>query len=486
MDRVLLFFPQLLKNQEPLLVPLELMALVPGLKEAGFEVDIWDERIESVTPDKLRKRLKDAVLTGVSCRPGGQVPRAFRFASEIRKINQNIPIVFGGWFSSIFREKVTDHPAVDYVISGEGEDVLVTLASALRDGLDTSKIQAVLSKEFDNSSVVQPNPHRFLDRPSPDYMHFDIEPYIGSPREITYISSKGCDAECRFCAIQCQYGQGWYPLPASRVIREISELARQFHLDQIRFVDANFFGDEKRTVSILEGIIQTEGLKGWRAAGRIDKLLEYSDFSWEIIRQSGCYEIEVGIESGSAPILNKMCKNLKKEMIDAFAEKTRKLDIAVTYNFILGYPGETPRDLHETIRKIYQLKNHSPKANFAIYRFSPIPNTELFLECDGDSWAGLPPETIEGSQIYRPISDQDWLEEETAKLVDMLFYCYLPFSLNSNHNGNSGWLRSMLMNLSRYRINRFDFRFPLEWWILRSGTKMGILNPQRFKQWVCS
>jgi len=337
MAEILLFFPELLKNQTPLLPPLELMALVPGLKSARFSVEIWDQRVVPFSQKTLEEKLDGCRLVGISCRPGGQVLQSCRFARAVKEVAQDIPVLFGGWFPTNVPERVAAHPAVDYVITGEGETSVVQLAQALKENRDPVDVPGLC--RFHNGifqKTPQNSPSGFKEQPSPDYSALNIADYIGPARELSYISSKGCDAECRFCAIRCQYDRGWFPLPADRVIEEVSDLARRYELKSIRFVDANVFGEEDRTVAILNGF-KERGLRlQWRGAGRIDTLLAYKESSWEIIRDSGCYGLEAGVESGSDRVLDSMQKNLTLEQIREFAEKAAVYKIPVTYNFILG------------------------------------------------------------------------------------------------------------------------------------------------------
>ena len=119
--RIVLFFPELLENQMPLLVPLELLSLAPPLLSAEYDVRIIDERLEPLPTLNLQEELNGAICVGISIRPGGQVFRGFRFARAVKAIRPDLPVIMGGWFPSIVPERVLAHSAVDYVVTGEGE-----------------------------------------------------------------------------------------------------------------------------------------------------------------------------------------------------------------------------------------------------------------------------------------------------------------------------------------------------------------------------
>jgi len=489
-NRIILFFPELLKHQTPLLVPLELLSLASGLKDQNLEITILDERLEHWDHTTLTQMLEDTILVGISCRPGGQVKRSFQFARAVKDANPTIPVVMGGWFPSIVPERTVNHPAVDYVIVGEGEQPLKTLIEHLRTGKSPAKIPGLGMMVNNQYDYVPYDPVSHISEyPMPDYSAIDLEKYLGPQRELSYISSKGCDNTCQFCAITCGYNELWYPLPAERVIKEIVELTRRWRLEKIRFVDANFFADEDRVASICKGMLQAELNIAWQAPGRVDQLLDYSDETWELIRTSGCDLIETGIESGSFRILEKMEKQIQPCQAMLLAEKLSRLNIRGVYNFILGYPGESRDDVRDTIVLAYDLRNQFPDSLFAIYRYSPIPITGQYEEICGPVPGFDQPLAVEDFQIYRMSKDQPWLSADLANLIDMLFYYYLPYSLRSPETAPdtmSGKVKNILIRLARKRVETFYFKYPVEWWILQAGTRFKLLNPQRFRQWAQS
>lgn len=64
------------------------------------------------------------------------------------------------------------------------------------------------------------------------------------------------------------------------------------------------------------------------------------------------------LQSGSTRILAQMNRRYTKEQYLALAEKIRKEipDIAITTDIIVGFPGETPEDVDETIDVVKKVK----------------------------------------------------------------------------------------------------------------------------------
>lgn len=488
--RVILFFPELLKHQRPLLVPLELLSLSSVLKEMDLDVRIMDERLVPWTPATLESHLQNVLVVGISCRPGGQVKRAFQFARAVKDINPDIVVVMGGWFPSVVHERTANHPAVDFVVVGEGELPFKQLIEHLQTNRSPQGIPGVGSMINGRYEYVQYSlASQIESNPMPDYSAIDLEQYLGDPRELSYISSKGCDNTCQFCAITCGYNEQWYPLPAERVVAEISQLTQQWQLEKIRFVDANFFADEHRVAAICQGFLKADLRLTWQAPGRIDQLLAYSDETWNLIQQSGCQSIETGVESGSFRVLDRMKKHILPCQAMKLAETLADHNISGCYNFILGYPGESMEDVKDTIQATLTLRSRYPDSQFAIYRYSPIPITGQYQSICGTVPGSDDPLTVEDFQIYRLTRSQTWLPDDQAKLIDMLFYYYLPFSLRSPDPAPDSLaqrVKNILIYLARRRVQAFNFHYPFEWWLLRIGSRCNLLNPQRFRQWAQS
>ena len=71
-----------------------------------------------------------------------------------------------------------------------------------------------------------------------------------------------------------------------------------------------------------------------------------------------CRHLHLPLQSGSTRILKEMNRRYTKEQYLALAEKIRREipDIALTTDIIVGFPGETPEDVDETIDVIKKVK----------------------------------------------------------------------------------------------------------------------------------
>ncbi len=91
-----------------------------------------------------------------------------------------------------------------------------------------------------------------------------------------------------------------------------------------------------------------------------------------MMRDTGAYSFNVGIESGSQRILDMMKKNLTLELIEEKINLVVEADLEPCGFFIIGFPGETTADIKATIKFAKRLK--LKRAHFS--NFLPLPGTE--------------------------------------------------------------------------------------------------------------
>jgi len=93
-----------------------------------------------------------------------------------------------------------------------------------------------------------------------------------------------------------------------------------------------------------------------------------------------CEHVHLPLQSGSDRILEKMNRRytLKQYMAIVEALKNNIDDIAITSDFIVGFPDETREDFNNTLAVIKEIKYHTVYA----FMYSPRPGTKAALEND--------------------------------------------------------------------------------------------------------
>ncbi|HLB74399.1 MAG TPA: radical SAM protein [Sedimentisphaerales bacterium] len=318
--------------------------------------------IESFCPDVVGLTVKTPKLNS-----------ARRIAEICKSIDKGIVVVAGGPHPTVLPEEVVGDENIDYAVRGEGEVTMLELVEALQgrralddiDGISYRRRSAIchnknraLISDLDNNPL--PSKELLIDAGSLDTEAFgDI------------ITSRGCPFRCAYCAAHLTWTRNVRYRSISNIIEEIRAVIDAYGTTQFTLWDDSFTLNRKRTIEFCEAL-RRERLKiNWACNTRFDLLDE------EIItrlKEAGCNNVELGVESGSARMLRLVRKGISIDKIKNMGNILRKNNLYWSGFFMIGLPTETPDDIRATIELMKMLKpNYS---TFSI--FTPYPGTELY------------------------------------------------------------------------------------------------------------
>ena len=130
---VLLINPKMCR-ENALRLPLSLLALAAALQD-GYQYQLVDGNVDPDPGGTALRALADHpnALVGVSVMPGPQVATAIQVSMAIRNAHPNVPIVWGGYFPTLYPSSALNAAYVDYLVRGQGEDTLLELLERLPD-----------------------------------------------------------------------------------------------------------------------------------------------------------------------------------------------------------------------------------------------------------------------------------------------------------------------------------------------------------------
>jgi len=382
-------------------VPWGLLYISSYLLRAGYDVSIIDEVIN---PNWRRRALREfgkrPKLVGVTSMTGIQIKYGLNF-SEFAKANSNAPVVWGGVHPSILPKQTLENKNIDFIVKGEGEEATVELMKAIDGRMDIGGI-AGLGFKRTGEAVINPEraPISLDDVPSLPYHLIDIERYIHKrfekSRVFDIITSRGCHHKCTFCYNQTFNKSGWRSLSVDKIFENLNSIIASYRIDGLMWLEDNFFLDKARVRKIAERIIQ-EGINiSWGAQCRIDYIYSYDESFIRLLKQSGWYSANFGVESGSENILKAIKKDIAKEQVLEVQKKLTKNRIHQNYFFMMGFPQEADGDINETLKLIYDIaRNHQYVDDiYGPSLYTPYPGTELYEESLKSGFQ--PPERLEG------------------------------------------------------------------------------------------
>ena len=301
---------------------------------------------------------------------------------KIRAICPNAIFVAGGYHADAFPEDFLTN-GFDFAIRGEGEITILELFQSIFSGKkDFAKIDGLAWKNHEDKPVV--NKRRSLlvefdQLPLPAYHKIDMPHYIkmwdgtlrGIPVRGTLLeTSRGCPWSCSFCSCPTIAGHRMRYRSAESLEAEIKLLKEKYGVEGFMVTDDMF------TVTIdhvkkVSDIMKKYNMI-WTAQARVHTVTEEM---LTIMKNSGCVQIDFGVESGSQRILDEIIN--KKASVD-HARKTfalcKKVGIRAMANLMLGNPTETEEEMLQTLELAKEIK-----PDYVFYSIVvPLPNTKLY------------------------------------------------------------------------------------------------------------
>ena len=478
--KVVLFYPPY--DGPPLGAPLSLLCLASPLLQAGFEVKLVDNLLAPDYEQTILREASDSLLLGISVLTGPHIGAAVRVSRAVKKMRPEMPIVFGGWHSSLATEQTLREPFVDAVIRGQGELTLLELAQRIANGEDWHGVRGLSFKDKDADGKIVHEPERPVANinslPAPAYELADPGIYAAASgvRQLAYTSSVGCPYQCNYCTDQVFYKRRFNAYTVERVVNELAELVPRYDIEHVPFFDSNFLVDRKRAVAIARGIVDAGVKFQWDFQTSTDFLALMSEEDVRLLAESGVHHIGFGTESASQEVLELM--NKRFQHIDQMVETARKTNVAgihIVFNIILGYPGETEAHRQQTFRFMSEIAREYSNVSFSPNIFTPYPGIPIWPQ-------------LKEMGVYEPQSLEEWETlalgtnvlpwlrgEELRRLRRSLEYFLLNNQIRKA-TAKIPWARRSVRRLLgapvRWRIGKSRYSFPWELWVSRTVEKV--------------
>jgi radical SAM superfamily enzyme YgiQ (UPF0313 family) len=470
--KVVLFYPPY--DGPPLGAPLSLLALAGTLHEANFEVVLIDAAITPNYLERVRQECASALCIGISVLTGPMIRGAIEVAKEVKRYTPSTCVVFGGWHPTLCPESTLSEPYVDVVVRGQGEITIVELTAALatRNPLDlipgiSWKKDGRLINNFDR----RVQPVDTFAPPAFDLIDFDAYERVSGKRELAYATSIGCPYACNYCTDMVVYKRRFNAYAAEHVVKELVGLVRKYRITNVALLDSNFPVDLRRAIAIAKGIYDSGVKFTWTFQASTDFICRMSQEEVQLLADSGVSYMGFGTESTSKSVLKMM--NKRHQRVDEMYETARKASLAgirITFNLILGYPGETEADRLITFRTMSDIGRQFSNVRFSPNIFTPYPGIPIWPQLR--ELGVIEPQTLE-DWMTMPLGANllPWLHgTELARLDRMLEY-FLLLNQVRRLSSQSSILRRLTRLLVsepiRWRINSSLFSFPWELWLSR-------------------
>jgi len=367
---------------------------------AGHDCRIFDAYFRSWSEAELLDRVLEYQpdVVGFTAMTH-EVKAAGRIAARLRERSRTATVVGGCHVTALPERTLTEFPAFDYGVCGEGERTFIELLEHVRDGarVEPAGIRGLVFRGADGVRVNEPRPFLTpaeLDAlPLPVFHHYygdDSRALAGRGAEYVIFSGRGCPFGCAFCVRVL--GQKVRRRSAESVCREMEAAVARYSAHTFDFEDDVMLVDNPATRELLQMMIDSGLAERVRWSGMIHAAFVKPDLV-ALAKKAGCYRIWMGVESGDDRILKVINKGITVEQVRQAVKAVKQARVGIGTFFILGHPGET----EETARKTIDLMVELNADVAAVGLMVPYPGT------------GIHAMAARGEGGYRLLTD-DWSE----------------------------------------------------------------------------
>lgn len=367
------------KSIQNALPPIGLAYLAGYLRSKGIKVEIIDAPALGLGFFDVVNRINQDDIVGITA-VTTNIESANKLAELIKNKNNNIKIIIGGpHVSGIPEETLNKFKYFDIGVIGEGEETFYELVSALKNKRSIKTIKGIVLR--DKGKIIQTQKRESIKNldelpfPAWDLLPDLAKNYQPSPHNVknlpsaSLVTSRGCPGRCTFCA---KRDRTIRIHSADYIVTMIKDLVQRYGIKEFIFMDDMFLISKARIKKLYEKL-KNERIKiSWSCAARADFLNDIDLL--KIMKESGCWQVMIGIESGNEGILKNIKKDITLDKIRKALENCRKTGISSKGYFIIGNPGETK----ETMIDSFRFAKNIPLDFFVLFYFTPYPGTESY------------------------------------------------------------------------------------------------------------
>jgi radical SAM superfamily enzyme YgiQ (UPF0313 family) len=321
---------------------------------AGMTPDAFEVSYHEIPDLHALDRMPDCDVAAIASF-SAQIKDAYQLSDRYRTLG--VRTVLGGLHVTARPREAARH--ADAIVIGEGELGWPELLGDLAAGRLKPQY-AANGREFD-----------LADAPMPRFDLLDVDRY----NRITVQTQRGCPWRCDFCAASIRLTPRYKVKPIPKVIAEIRAIKKLWPRPFIEFADDNSFVHRRHAKELLRAVAR-EGIKWFTES---DVAIADDPELLELMRQAGCAEVLVGLESPTASGIDgvELRRNWKRGRFDRYLtaiERIQSHGIAVNGCFVLGLDGDGPG----VFDAVAEFVEASGQFDVQITVLTPFPGTPLY------------------------------------------------------------------------------------------------------------
>lgn len=303
----------------------------------------------------------------------------FKAMEHLKRTMPEKHVVLGGTFPSLKPEYCMEQcGGIDVLTVGEGEEISLRVIDALAAGtpevLESEKGIGLRTEPFgpyiynEGFNLVDLDKLGRLALPDWSLLDPDLGPHV-----YRVMTSRGCGFRCSYCVPSHLSGHRVRYHDDDMVMDTIRELKAQ-GVDNYVIGDLTFFFDPAKSRKLLARIAEEKiDLPFWCQT----HMSRVTDENMAALRDAGCAQIAIGIESINASILDNIHKDIDPtEIVDRLL-LVKKYGIDTQTYFIIGFPGDDTRtvDMNREFIKYGISSGFIDRTHIGVYVPYPGPSS---------------------------------------------------------------------------------------------------------------
>ena len=298
-----------------------------------------------------------------------------RIFNKVKKSFGQVPVCLGGAYVTTIMEEVFRETPAEFAVYGEGEITFSELITHLNGNKELRDIQGLMYKDQEGNIITNPPRAYIKELNKVPYPAWDIFPMERYPLH-RMVTSRGCPYACSWCNSSSIWNKTYRTRDPENMVDEIEFLLKKYGRKIFVFGDNSFNIDPARVEKFCNLLIRKNIKILWSVSLRADLMTQ--DLAYKM-KEAGCYNVAIGIESANNTILSHINKTTTIEKITEGVKMLKNAGIEVMSQYVIGSPYDTLETVKQSIE--YAKNSECDYTNFyTVLPFKGTPQWDYVME----------------------------------------------------------------------------------------------------------
>lgn len=304
-----------------------------------------------------------------------------RVARIVKEVSPGSVVIVGGGHATLLPETMLASPDVDFVIRGEGEEILPTLLDIAAKGNPESvfRLGGVCYKNNGRLFISEERLHiNIKTSPAPLY---DLPGFgfykFGGRRIAPVLLSRGCPHSCVYCSVPDLFGKIHRIRNPKNVVEEMLQCHEKHQVRIFDFEDDNLTFSRESAMVLFSEIakrlpleeIECMAMNGITASSLDPEILE-------AMKAASFKTLNLALITSNTRLKDNLKRPFDFSHFAKIVRTAHDMGFSITGYQIVGMPGQTLPEMQETFS---MLKSLPLKIGISV--FYPLPATKMFDVC---------------------------------------------------------------------------------------------------------